>query len=73
MSSTRYFVVRFVARELFNFKLSFKGVEDLNHGGWNALTSENICQHPSKDLEDWDIFWTDNSVQPERIAKMKPY
>jgi tubulin polyglutamylase TTLL6/13 len=27
----------------------------------------------SKDLEDWDIYWTDNSVQPERIAKMKPY
>jgi len=25
------------------------------------------------DEEDWDIFWTDNSVQPERIAKMKPY
>jgi len=23
--------------------------------------------------EDWDIFWTDAGVLPERIAKMKPY
>jgi len=23
--------------------------------------------------QDWDIFWTDASVLPERIAKMKPY
>ena len=23
--------------------------------------------------EDWDIFWTDGGVLPERIAKMKPY
>lgn len=22
---------------------------------------------------DWDIFWTDGGVLPERIAKMKPY
>jgi len=24
-------------------------------------------------VEDWDIFWTDAGVLPERIAKMKPY
>ena len=23
--------------------------------------------------DDWDIFWTDGEVLPERIAKMKPY
>ena len=23
--------------------------------------------------DDWDIFWTDAGVLPERIAKMKPY
>lgn len=23
--------------------------------------------------DDWDIFWTDGGVLPERIAKMKPY
>jgi hypothetical protein len=23
--------------------------------------------------DDWDIFWTDSGVLPERIAKMKPY
>ncbi len=24
-------------------------------------------------VEDWDIYWTDAGVLPERIAKMKPY
>lgn len=23
--------------------------------------------------DDWDIFWSDAGVLPERIAKMKPY
>jgi hypothetical protein len=74
VSSSKYFVVRFVAKQLFNFRLSFKFEEAIHHnGGWSVLTSDNMCQHPSKDTEDWDIFWTDNSVQPERIAKMKPY
>ena len=33
--------------------------------GYNEL----IPQH----AEDWDIFWSDAGVLPERIAKMKPY
>ena len=28
---------------------------------------------PHSTSEDWDIFWTDAGVLPERIAKMKPY
>lgn len=28
---------------------------------------------PHNATEDWDIFWTDAGVLPERIAKMKPY
>ena len=23
--------------------------------------------------DDWDIHWTDNAVNPEVLAKMKPY
>lgn len=30
-------------------------------------------QVASGSTEDWDIFWTDGGVLPERIAKMKPY
>jgi hypothetical protein len=70
VSTSKYFVVRFVAKQLFNYKLSFKAVEDV-------LTSCNYeaLIRPSQQAqeEDWDIFWTDNGVQPERIAKMKPY
>ena len=63
VSSSKYFVVRFVAKQLFNFRLSFKCAEEIHHnGGWSVLTQDNMCQHPSKDTEDWDIFWTDNSV-----------
>ena len=29
--------------------------------------------YTSKKEDDWDIFWTDGGVLPERIAKMKPY
>jgi hypothetical protein len=32
----------------------------------------DICTAPGN-IEDWDIFWTDGGVLPERIAKMKPY
>jgi tubulin polyglutamylase TTLL6/13 len=32
----------------------------------------DICAAPGN-TDDWDIFWTDGGVLPERIAKMKPY
>ena len=31
------------------------------------------CEGKAHKEDDWDIFWTDAGVLPERIAKMKPY
>lgn len=64
LSNCKYFVVRFVLKQIFNFKLSYKqqSVEEMESG--YEMTAGN---------EDWDIFWTDTGVLPERIAKMKPY
>ena len=65
MSNCKYFVIRFVARSLFNFKLNFKQQEvDQMDANWELGDGKN---------DDWDIFWTDAGVLPERIAKMKPY
>jgi len=50
ISETKYAVVRFVGRKVFNWKLS----------------------HKSEDM-DWDVMWSDNAVEPEKLAKMKPY
>lgn len=47
-------MIKFVAKHLFNYRLSFKCPED-------------------EDKEDWDIYWSDTSMQAERMAKMKPY
>lgn len=68
MANCKYFVNRFVAKHLFNFKLSFKQqeVEDMDGGTY-------YDGNPNKKEDDWDIFWTDGGVLPERIAKMKPY
>ena len=65
MSNCKYFVIRYTAKHLFNFKLTFKqqDVEQMESG---------YVDQPGNN-EDWDIFWTDNGVLPERIAKMKPY
>ena len=65
MANTKYFVIRWVAKHLFNFKLSFKQQEvDQMESGYPEHGGTS---------EDWDIFWTDVAVLPERIAKMKPY
>jgi tubulin polyglutamylase TTLL6/13 len=37
----------------------------------NNYYDEGNHKHSKED--DWDIFWTDAGVLPERIAKMKPY
>ena len=38
------------------------------------MDSNNYDIGPSSSSnDDWDIFWTDGGVLPERIAKMKPY
>lgn len=64
MSNTKYFVIRFVAKSLFNFKISYKKqeIEEMDNNSYQLDQNE-----------DWDIFWTDGGVVPERIAKMKPY
>ena len=40
VSSSRYFAVRFVAKHLFNFKLSFKHIEEINP----AFNYEAFCK-----------------------------
>ena len=58
VSQTKYHVVRYVARKLFNMRLS-------NY-------SQN--NHDSNDEKhEWDIMWTDNGATVERLYKMKPY
>lgn len=71
VSTSRYFVIRFVAKHLFNFRLSFKQLED----PVNPMTYEHMVssQPSNKDAEDFDIYWTDSSVAVERISKMKPH
>lgn len=68
LSNTKYFVIKFVFKSLFNFKLSFKNQDP------DQMDSNNYDIGPgSSSNDDWDIFWTDGGVLPERIAKMKPY
>ena len=65
-SNCKYYVIRFVAKSLFNYKLSFKNREATNGNSWEY--------GPSNDKnDDWDIYWTDCGILPERIARMKPY
>ena len=66
ISNSKYYVIRFVAKSLFNFKLSFKNHEISNASNWDY-------DPLNEKYEDWDIFWTDCGILPERIAKMKPY
>lgn len=55
---TKYHVVRYVARKLFNMRLS--------------TYSQN--NHDCNDEKhEWDIMWTDNGSTVERLYKMKPY
>ena len=69
MSCSRYFIIRFVAKQLFNFRISFKDINSKD----NAPLEFTANRQPPPAEEDWDIFWTDGQVQPETIAKMKPY
>lgn len=64
LSNCKYFVIKFVLKSIFNFKVSFKqqSVEEMESGFDYSAANE-----------DWDIFWSDQGVLPERIAKMKPY
>ena len=68
LSNTKYFVIKFVLKSLFNFKLTFKNQEPDQMDNCNY----DICANSSSN-DDWDIFWTDGGVLPERISKMKPY
>jgi len=49
-----------VAKSLFNYRLSKAACEQTD-----LLSDQNEA--------DWDIFWTDCGVQPEKLYKMKPY
>ena len=34
---------------------------------------QNWDYDPNHNQDEWDIFWTDCGILPERISKMKPY
>ena len=34
---------------------------------------QNWDFNPNNNQDDWDIFWTDCGILPERLSKMKPY
>jgi hypothetical protein len=57
VSQTRYHVVRYVARSMFKMRLS----------------GANFSGDPDNPNDEWDIFWTDGSVQCEKLYRMKPY
>ena len=70
VSSSKYFIVRFVAKHLFNYKISFKHLDEIN----TDYDYESMIKPANQAVtEDWDIFWTEMNVMPERVAKMKPY
>ena len=66
ISNTKYFVIRFVAKNLFNFKLSYKNQDPGQMDNWNYENEGRLN-------DDWDIFWSDAGIQADRISKMKPY
>ena len=57
MSQTKYNVVRYVARTVFKMRLS-------------GAPYMPDYQNPN---DEWDIFWTDGSVQVDKLYRMKPY
>ena len=50
-------MVRYVARSMFKMRLS----------------GANFSGDPDNPNDEWDIFWTDGSVQCEKLYRMKPY
>ena len=61
VSSSRYFIVRFVAKNLFNFKISYKEIDKPPEKGFPDGGDFPMPKAKAAE-EDWDIFWTDNSV-----------
>lgn len=57
VSQTRYPVVRYVGKKLFQMRLSHVGASHENEDPKN----------------EWDILWTDSAVQCERLYRMKPF
>lgn len=55
-----------MAKNLFNFKLSYRNQDPGQMDNWNYENEGRLN-------DDWDIFWSDAGVQPDRISKMKPY
>ena len=58
VAQTKYHVVRYVARKLYNMRLS---------------TYSNNNHDYTDEKHEWDIMWTDNGATVERLHKMKPY
>lgn len=45
-STTKYFIIRFVCKELYNFKLSVKHIDAVHNGGWPVINSETMTVKP---------------------------
>jgi hypothetical protein len=58
MSCSRYFIIRFVAKQLFNFRISFKDINSRD----NAAPAFTVDRQAAPPDEEWDIFWTDGQV-----------
>jgi len=57
VSNTKYHVVRYVARTLFKMRLS-------------GVAYHHDYENPN---DEWDLFWTDGTVGPDKLYRMKPY
>ena len=57
VSQTKYNVVRYAARTVFKMRLS----------------GAPYMPDYSNPNDEWDIFWTDGSVQVDKLYRMKPY
>lgn len=55
VSNSKYFVIRFVAKSLFNFKLSYKNQDVGSMDNWNYENEGRVN-------DDWDIFWSDAGI-----------
>ena len=58
VSMTKYHVVRYVAKQLFNMRLS--GYSQSNHDCYD-------------EKHEWDLLWTDGIVTVDKLYRMKPF
>ena len=58
VSLTKYHIVRYVAKKLFNMRLA-------------GYSQNNLDCHEEK--HEWDLLWTDGIVTVDKLYRMKPF